>query len=56
MNVENKTMPSEKGQKALDALKVAVENALEKKRKLGQYTVVWDGCKPVLSGRDTPVN
>ena len=52
MKVENKTTPSEKGQIALDALKVAVTNALDKKQKLGQYAVVWDGEKPVLIGSD----
>jgi len=31
----------------LDSLKKAVGKALEKKRKLGQYSIVWDGEKPV---------
>ena len=52
MKVENKATPSEKGQVALDALKVAVTNALDKKQKLGQYAVVWDGQKPVLIGNN----
>ena len=56
MKVENKAIPSEKGQTILNALKVAVDNALERKRKLGQYAVVWDGHKPVLNGHDAPVN
>jgi len=54
MKVENKTTPSEKGQIVLDALKVAVTNALDKKQKLGQYAVVWDGQKTVLIGNDVP--
>lgn len=54
MKVENKTTPSEKGQTVLYALRIAVTNALDKKHKLGQYTVVWDGQKTVLSGSDAP--
>ena len=54
MKVENKTTPSEKGQTVLNALRIAVTNALDKKQKLGQYAVVWDGKKTVLSGNDAP--
>ena len=54
MKVENKTTPSEKGQAVLDVLRVAVNKALEKKKKLGQYAVVWDGQKTVLTGNDAP--
>lgn len=37
-------------QQALEALKKAVANALERKRRLGQYAVVWcDGQKVRLS-------
>lgn len=31
----------------LDALNRAVEDALERKRRLGQYWIEWDGEKPV---------
>ncbi|MGZ3298414.1 MAG: hypothetical protein ACXU8U_09895 [Asticcacaulis sp.] len=32
---------------ALNSLNKAVEEALDRKRKLGQYWVEWDGEKPV---------
>ncbi len=37
----------EKAQQILAALKRSVEEALDKKRRLGQYAVVWDGEKVV---------
>jgi|GEM_PF-2509749 len=33
--------------KAFTALCEAVEGAIDRKRRLGQYWVVWDGEKPV---------
>lgn len=56
MNATRKTVPSEKGQKQLDTLKRAVAEALEKKRRLGQYAVLWKDGKPVLIGEDAPNN
>lgn len=44
--------PSEKSLKILAALKKAVSETLERKRKLGHYAVVWDGKKPVQRGDD----
>ena len=35
-------------QKMLNSLKKAVNNTLEKKKRLGQYAVTWDGKKPVV--------
>ena len=35
-------------QKMLDSLRKSVHNALEKKKRLGQYAVTWDGEKPVV--------
>jgi len=52
MNISLKTHPSEESQIALDALRTAVENALEKKRRLGQYAVVWKNGKPVRIDAD----
>jgi hypothetical protein len=40
--------------KALDALKRAVAEALERKRRLGQYAVVWRAGRPVCIGPDAP--
>jgi len=36
---------SEEGQLALDALQRAVKNALDKKKRLGQYAVIWQDGK-----------
>jgi hypothetical protein len=36
------------------ALRVAVGNALERKRRLGQYAVVWRDGGPVRLGIDVP--
>ena len=47
MNTDNETKPSKRGQEILESLKNAVDAALDKKRKLGQYAIVWDGKKPV---------
>ena len=41
MKITLKTTPSEEGQVILDSLQKAVTQALEKKRRLGQYAVVW---------------
>lgn len=46
--------PSEKSRIILSSLKEAVANALEKKRKLGQYAVVWEDNKLIYRGEDAP--
>ena len=51
----HKSIPSEKSKEILEILKKTVEETLERKRKLGQYAVTWDGKKPVQSGADAPV-
>lgn len=56
MNVRVQTTPSPEGQIALDSLQRAVKLALEKKRRLGQYAVVWQDGKPVLTGDDAPAS
>jgi len=45
--------PSKESQVMLDSLKTAVDHALEKKRRLGQYAVVWKNGKPVRVGADS---
>jgi hypothetical protein len=40
--------PSPDSQKMLDTLKIAVNKALEKKKRLGQYAVIWADDKPVV--------
>lgn len=49
-----KTTPSKESQIILDSLQKAVTQALEKKRRLGQYAVVWRDGKAVMIGEDTP--
>ncbi len=52
----HETIPSEKSRRILDNLKKTVAETLERKRKLGQYAVIWDGQKPVQSGADVPTS
>ena len=49
------TTPSEKSKEILKTLKKTVAETMERKRKLGQYAVTWDGEKPVQSGADAPI-
>ncbi|HKJ82899.1 MAG TPA: hypothetical protein VJ961_02630 [Mariprofundaceae bacterium] len=53
MNVLLKEMPSEEGQVMLNSLKQAVSHALERKRRLGQYAVVWKDGQPVRLGEES---
>lgn len=47
------TIPAKEKQ-LLDCLTAAVGEALERKRRLGQYAVVWRDGKPALIGDDAP--
>ena len=42
--------PSPLAQEILSALQRAVADALEKKRRLGQYAVIWKDGQPVMEG------
>ena len=46
--------PSSDSQRILEALREAVGKTLERKKRLGQYAVIWNGNKPVLIGDDAP--
>ena len=47
------TMLSVEDQQALDALRSAVAEALERKRRLGQYAVIWrDGQVVTITAED----
>jgi hypothetical protein len=48
------TTPSLDTQKTLEALTKAVEKALERKRRLGHYAVIWRDGKPVCISEDAP--
>jgi len=56
MNASRKTTPSKKGQIQLETLRQAVAHALERKRRLGQYAVIWRDGKPVATGEDKQNN
>jgi len=51
-----KSAPSQQSQLILNALKNAANNELEKKRRLGQYAVLWENGQIVYKGEDAPVN
>jgi hypothetical protein len=38
----------------LDVMRKAVEKALDRKKRLGQYAVIWQDGKPMLVGEDAP--
>lgn len=46
--------PSPKAIAMLKALQEAVSRNLEKKRRLGQYAVIWQNGRPIQSGDDAP--
>ena len=46
--------PSEEGLIMLESLRRAVEKALDKKARLGQYAVVWKDGSPHFIGPDAP--
>jgi hypothetical protein len=56
MNATLKKTPSKEGQILLDTLQKAVSETLEKKKRLGQYAVVWRDGKPVVTGEDAPMS
>jgi hypothetical protein len=45
---------STEDQQILDSLTNAVAEALERKRRLGQYAVVWRDGQPVVIGEELP--
>lgn len=53
MNASLKEMPSEEGRVILDTLRQAVSHALEKKRRLGQYAVIWKEGKAIRLGGES---
>jgi len=54
MKANHKTIPSDEGKQLLETLRQAVGKTLEKKRRLGQYAVIWKDGKPVMTGADAP--
>ena len=56
MSATSKKTLSKEGQILLVSLQKAVAQTLEKKKRLGQYAVVWQEGKPVVTGEDMPQN
>lgn len=54
MNTNCKNPPSREGRQLLETLRQSVAKALEKKRRLGQYAVIWQNGRPVVTGEDAP--
>jgi hypothetical protein len=52
MNASLKTTPSKESRILLETLQKAVAQALEKKKRLGQYAVIWKDGRPVVTGED----
>lgn len=46
--------PNADTQATLDCLRLAVSKTLERKRRLGQYSVQWTGKAPFAVGDDAP--
>jgi hypothetical protein len=54
MSKPSKPTLSPDTQAMLDCLQLAVSKTLERKRRLGQYVVQWDGKAPFAIGEDAP--
>lgn len=54
MIVTRRSTLSREGQLVLETLQKAVNQTLEKKKRLGQYAVIWRDGKPVMTGDDAP--
>ena len=54
MNSKRINTPSPEVEQQLETLRQAVARTLEKKRRLGQYAVIWQNGKPVMTGADAP--
>ena len=55
MSVQTPLTPSPETQVMLDCLRQAVTKTLDRKRRLGQYAVLWSGGAPIAVGEDAPV-
>ena len=50
------TLYNEDDRKVLESLKKSVDKALDRKRRLGQYAVIWQDGKPVYIGPNPPAD
>ncbi|MGZ5619964.1 MAG: hypothetical protein ACXWFG_03785 [Methylobacter sp.] len=56
MSIQTPPTPSPETQAMLDCLRQAVTKTLDRKRRLGQYAVLWSGDEPVAVGEDAPMH
>ncbi|MBS4050693.1 MAG: hypothetical protein KGZ69_05780 [Methylomonas sp.] len=56
MSEPSKPTLSPDTQAMLDCLRLAVSKTLERKRRLGQYSVQWNGTTPFTVGDDAPAD
>jgi len=57
MSIQTPPNPSPETQAMLDCLRLAVTKTLDRKRRLGQYAVLWSEAEgaPIAVGEDAPV-
>jgi hypothetical protein len=56
MSVNTTPTPSAQTQATWDCLRQTVSKALERKRRLGHYSVQWKDNAPFIEGDDVPEN
>jgi hypothetical protein len=56
MSIKTPPTPSQETQAMLDCLRQAVTKTLDRKRRLGQYAVLWSGGVSIAVGEDAPAN
>ena len=56
MNDKKNPIISPDTQAMLDCLQIAVSKTLERKRRLGHYSVQWKDDAPFIEGDDAPEN
>ncbi|ORJ61609.1 hypothetical protein [Geothermobacter hydrogeniphilus] len=54
MSPTEKKQPSEEARIILETLQRVAKKTLERKRRLGEYAVVWKDGRPVMIGEDAP--
>ncbi len=54
ISTQEQQIAKEQAQDALNVLQRAVDTAIDRKRRLGQYWVEWDGEKPVKIYPENP--
>jgi len=55
MSIQKPPTPSQETLAMLNCLRLAVTKTLDRKRRLGQYAVLWSEGAPIAVGEDAPV-